>query len=96
MTELEQYIYDQALSRLPDMIESLKNHKYDGLVKYPFYIDGCINSIVFEVYGGVAKPYRIEYKYGVGAGEPLLDGSTALFDNYELRAIPITFNTKEK
>jgi hypothetical protein len=27
----------------------------------------------------------LEYKYGVGAGEPLLGGSTALFDEYELR-----------
>jgi hypothetical protein len=88
MTELEQYIYDQALSRLPDMIESLKNHKYDGLVKYPFYIDGCINSIVFEVYGGVAKPYRIEYKYGIGEATSLIGGSTALFDDYEFRSIP--------
>lgn len=96
MTELEQYIYDYALERIPEMIEVLKNHKYDGLVKFPFYIDGCINSIVFEVYGGVAKPYRIEYKYGIGECEPLLDGSTALFNDYEFRSIPITFNTKEK
>lgn len=93
MTELEQYIHDYALERIPEMVEALKNHKYDGLVKFPFNLDGCINCVVFEVYGGVAKPYRIEYKYGVGAGEPLLDGSTALFDDYELRAIPITFNT---
>lgn len=88
MSELEQYIYDHVIERLPNMIESLKNHKYDGLVKYPFYIDGCINSVVFEVYGGVAKPYRIEYKYGIGEATPLIGGSTALFDDYEFRSIP--------
>ena len=89
MSELEQYICDHVVGQLPDMVENLKSHKYDGLVRYPFYLDGCINSVVFEVYNGVAKPCHIEYKYGVGAGEPLLGGSTALFDEYELREIPI-------
>ena len=92
MTELEQYIYDQALSRLPDMIESLKNHKYDGLVQYPFYLDGCINSVLFELKNKVAKPIHIEYKYGIGEATPLIGGSTALFDDYEFRSIPL--NTK--
>ena len=94
MSELEQYIYDYVVGQLPDMVENLKSHKYDGLVQYPFYLDGCINSVVFEVQDKVANPICIEYKYGVGAGEPLLGGSTALFDEFEIRKIPITFNTK--
>ncbi len=94
MSELEQYIYDHVIERLPNMIEDLKNHKYDGLVQYPFYLDGCINSVVFEIQNKETKPICIEYKYGIGEGEQLLDGNTALFDDYELRSIPITFNTK--
>lgn len=88
MTELEQYIYDQVIERLPNMIEGLKNHKYDGLVQYPFHLDGCINSVLFELQNKVAKPIHIEYKYGVGEATPLIGGSTALFDEFEIRQIP--------
>jgi len=89
MTELEQYIYDHVIERLPNMVEDLKNHKYNGLVQYPFYLDGCINSVVFEVQNKVAEPICIEYKYGIGKGEQLLNGSAALFDEYEFRSIPL-------
>jgi hypothetical protein len=86
MTELEMRLYEECIKKMPSILSELKSKKYNGRVAVPIYVDGCIDTLVFDA--DKMEPLYLEYRYGLGDAIEGL-GSSAYFDDFELRKIQI-------
>lgn len=86
MTELEMNLYEECVKKMPSILLELKDKKYTGRVAVPIYMDGCIDTLVFDA--DKMEPLYLEYRYGLGEAEDGF-GSSAYFDDFELRKIEI-------
>jgi hypothetical protein len=86
MTELEMSLYEECAKQIPDILSRIEKNKYTGLMSFPIFIDGCMDSLLFDT--DKKEPLYLEYRYGLGEAEEGL-GSSAYFDDFELRKIEI-------
>ena len=65
MTELEKHIYDSVKDRLPELLEKVRELKFDPgtkRVNVPFAVGGCIDWLVYSP----EEDRFIEIEYGKG------------------------------
>jgi hypothetical protein len=86
MTELEMNLYEECMKQIPDILSRIEKNKYTRLMSFPIFIDGCMDSLLFDT--DKKEPLYLEYRYGLGEAIEGL-GSSAFFDDFELRKIEI-------
>lgn len=90
MTPLEQYIYECAKEKMPDLeqrINSLENNEA-RYVKMAFLCDNVVDIITYDM--KLKKFTLIEYQSGIGGGIGVGDTTAAYFDDCIIQTIDIS------
>ena len=87
MTDLEKHIYDSVKDRIPELLELVRNGKYEsGFIRVPFMCGGCIDFLVYDT--AKDKFTHIEYSKGVEGGISiggLMSDHEAYFDAEDIK-----------